>query len=130
MHYFYHPLLIREKCHCNIFTIGKNSVQWDFSLIMEPLVLENSAMGFFSDHKSSPTSSIPVSPNRHGINQSKNHQLKEFAKIIHSRTCKLMRMTGGKSIARWAQRPSPVWGSIYDHKKITLHYFYHWFQNQ
>jgi hypothetical protein len=33
---------------------------------------KNSAMGFFFDHKSSPAGSIPVSPNRHGTNQSKN----------------------------------------------------------
>jgi hypothetical protein len=30
-------------------------------------------MGFFSDHKSSSAGSTPVSPNKHGINQCKNH---------------------------------------------------------
>jgi hypothetical protein len=27
------------------------------------------------------------------------------------------------TIARWAQKASPVWGSIYDQRKIPLHYF-------
>jgi hypothetical protein len=36
-------------------------------------------MGFFSYHKSSSAGSIPVSPNRLGINQRKIISLKEFA---------------------------------------------------
>jgi hypothetical protein len=53
---------------------------------------KNSAMGYLSDHKSSSAGSIPVSPNRHGINQRKIIPLKEFPET----TSKLMLMTGNK----------------------------------
>ena len=49
-----------------------------------------STMGFFSEHKSSSTGSIPVSPNRHGIKQENKSSHLTF------RTCKLMHMTGSK----------------------------------
>jgi hypothetical protein len=82
---------------------------------------KNGAMGSFSDHKSSSAGSIPVSPNRHGSTR------EQIIPPEPSRTCKYKvdahDRRGVKSIDRWEQKPSPVWGSIYDQRKIPLHHF-------
>ena len=71
-------------------------------------------MGFFSDHKSSSVGSIPVSPNPIP------NPIPEENKSSHlsARVCKLMHMTGSKMYRPVGKKPSPVWGSIYDQRKI------------
>jgi hypothetical protein len=40
---------------------------------------------------------------------------------LPARTCKLMHMTGSKMYSPVGKKPSPVWGSIYNQRKIPLH---------
>jgi hypothetical protein len=49
-------------------------------LLVSGINCKDSAMGVLSDHKSCSAGSIPVSPNRHGINQRNIIPLKEFAR--------------------------------------------------
>jgi hypothetical protein len=80
-------------------------------------MVKNGAMGFFSDHNSSSTGSIPVSPKGHGSTR------EQIIPSEPARTFKLMRMTGSKKYSPVGTKPSPMWGSIYDQRKIPLHHF-------
>jgi hypothetical protein len=72
----------QRKIPLHLFTIGFQchpETRNLHRLLVSGINGKNSTMGFLSDHKSSSTGSIPVSPNRHGINQRKIIPLKEFA---------------------------------------------------
>jgi hypothetical protein len=81
-----------------------------------PMVNLKGVVGFFSDHKSSSAGSIPVSPNRHGSTR------EQIIPPESVRACKLIRMTGVKSIDRWAKQPSPE-GFIYRSQSAKIRTF-------
>ena len=70
-------------------------------VIKLPINGKNGAMGFFSDQKSSPAGSIPVSPKRHGSTR------EQIIPPEPARTCKLMRMTGSKKYSPVGTKAQP-----------------------
>ncbi len=77
----------------------------------------NGAIGIVSDQKSSSTGSIPVSPNRHGSTREQSSHLSQ------SELVSWCAWPGVKSIARWAQKPSPCGARflIRENPNCTIH---------
>jgi hypothetical protein len=87
-------------------------------------MVKNGVMGFFSDHKSSSTGSIPVSPAQipgFWNPMVKNGVIGFFSNHKSSSTGSIPVSPNRHGSTN--TNPNPMWGSIYDQRKIPLYHF-------